>query len=90
MSPPDSRSPAEPDALQAMVAEGYAETSIGPGESHQARGFGGATPPAPGPEPRMLVRFAHLTDFQLVDDESPARLASFDATGPTAGSSYLR
>ena len=86
LSPPDPRSPAEPDARAAMLAEGYGATSIGPGAPHVARTSDGQSPPAPGPAPRLLARFALVTDVHLVDDESPARLGSFDGPGAASGS----
>jgi hypothetical protein len=82
---PDPRSPAEPDARAAMLAEGYGETTTAAGQAHLGRTPDGQPPPAPGPSPRLLVRFAHLADVQLVDDESPARLASFDGPGAVSG-----
>ncbi|MBI4953683.1 MAG: metallophosphoesterase [Myxococcales bacterium] len=77
--PAESRKPYEPVALAALLAEGYGDFDLGPGEGHVTVAPPGATPPAPGPNARLLVRFAHLADFQLADDESPARLALFDA-----------
>ena len=79
LADPDARSPADPDARQAMLAEGYGVVAPANGWSYDSHAPPGATPPAPGPAPKLLVRFAHLPDFQLVDDESPVRLASFDA-----------
>jgi 3',5'-cyclic AMP phosphodiesterase CpdA len=76
---PDARSPADPDARQAMLAEGYGEAASAGGWSHASHVPVGTTPPAPGPGAQLLVRLAHLPDFQLVDDESPSRLAAFDA-----------
>jgi len=47
-----------------------------------------STPPAPGAAAKRLVRFVHLADLQLADDESPTRLGQFDGSGAT--SSALR
>ena len=85
VSPADAREPSDPAALGAMVAEGYGETSLAPGQPHVVRTLDGSPAPAPGPSPRRLVRFVHLSDPHLVDDESPSRLASLDSPGATAG-----
>ncbi|MCC6876980.1 MAG: hypothetical protein IT378_21930 [Sandaracinaceae bacterium] len=58
---------------RAMRLDRYAR---GPGHDHARRtDLGGEA--AAGTR-RSIAYFAHLSDFQLVDDESPARLASFD------------
>ncbi|MES1171488.1 MAG: metallophosphoesterase, partial [Actinomycetota bacterium] len=41
------------------------------------------TPSAACDAGQRLVRFVHLTDVQLADDESPLRVASLDARGST-------
>jgi hypothetical protein len=58
-------------------ALGYHELDVGPGQEHVRRTDLGGTP-GDTPEPRSLAWFVHLSDFQLVDDESPTRLARID------------
>ncbi len=73
------RGPAKDVAVRAqLVKDGFAETKAGPGEPWTGRAPDGRPPPAATCSKR-LVRFAHLADFQIADDESPARLAEFDA-----------
>jgi hypothetical protein len=71
----DLRVPAD---VETALAEGYGDVALGPGEPILPRTFDDQEPPAPGPAPKLLTRFVHLADVQLADDESPARLASFD------------
>jgi len=74
-----AKGPAKDIAVRAkLVADGFGETKEGAGEPWTTKAPAGVTPPASAC-PKRLVRFAHLTDFQLADDESPARLAEFDA-----------
>lgn len=82
LDPP--RNPAIPEEMDAMLAAGYGELEIAPGEPLVPATLDGAPAPARGPAPRLLTRFVHLADTQLADDESPARLAIFDAPGPFA------
>ena len=77
----DPRIPAERDQ---MIAEGYGDVELQPGEPVLARTLDDAPPPAPGPSPALLTRFVHLADTQLADDESPARLVNFDAAADGA------
>jgi hypothetical protein len=60
----------------------------GPGEPMQTRVAGGGAAPAPGPNAKRLVRFVHLADLQIPDDESPTRAGFVDTDGAT--SSALR
>lgn len=61
---------------------GFGDVSRGPGLDRVLRSdLGGDTPPADGR--RSLAWFVHYSDFQLVDDESPTRLALVD--NPAAG-----
>jgi hypothetical protein len=59
---------------------GFGAVTPGPGEPHITRTIDGTTPPPPGPGAKRLLRFVHMPDLQILDDESPTRLASFDAT----------
>ncbi|WP_437774663.1 metallophosphoesterase [Sorangium sp. So ce1097] len=81
---PPERNPAVPAEIEAMLAEGYGEMDIGPGQPIAPATLDGAPPPPRGPRPKLLTRFVHLADTQLADDESPARLAIFDGPGPFA------
>jgi hypothetical protein len=78
------RSPSDPVLRAAMLAEGFGKLVPGPGEPYQTR-IASGTPPAAGANAKRLVRFVHMPDLQLADDESPTRLAAFDSPGATAG-----
>ncbi len=78
-----AHSPSDPAGLLALLAAGWGDTMIGAGVSIVPHTLTGVAPPTAGAAPRLLIRFGHLADAQLADDESPARLASFDAMGPT-------
>jgi len=71
----DMRVPAD---VELALGDGYGEIVLADGEPVLARTLDDSEPPAPGPSPQLLVRFVHLADTQLADDESPSRLASFD------------
>lgn len=71
----DPRIPAD---VEGALIDGYGEITLADGEPVQARTLDDGPPPAAGPSPQLLVRFVHLADTQLADDESPARLAGFD------------
>jgi len=77
--------PRVPSDLQKLLGEGYGETSFGPGRPIAPRSLDGAPTPPPGPNPKRLVRFFHLADTQLADDESPSRLCAFDGPAELAG-----
>lgn len=57
---------------------GYHALDRGPGQPHVRRTELGADTSAAPEDRRSLVWLAHLSDFQLVDDESPTRLARLD------------
>ncbi len=85
-NPPDPRNPEVPSDLRAMLADGLGDYTIATGETPIVRTPPGEeAPPAPGPNARRLVRFVHLTDIQLADDESPTRVASLDGPGALDG-----
>ena len=48
------------------------------GEAHITRTPNGDPAPAEAAVPRLLVRFAHVADLQITDDESPSRVVSID------------
>lgn len=78
-----SLSPSDPAQLAQLLAAGWGDTDVGPGLEMAHHTLDGAAAPTSGAAPKLLVRFAHLADTQLADDESPARLAAFDAMGAT-------
>jgi hypothetical protein len=65
-----------------MLDDGYGAWKDAAGEAPVDYGD---TPPARGKNARRLVRFAHLADLQLADDESPGRVVNIDAPGAFAG-----
>ncbi len=79
---PDPRDPRDAANREQMLAEGLGDEVEAPGEGHVGRAEDG-TPPPRGASARLLVRFAHLADMQIVDDESPTRVASLDSVGAT-------
>lgn len=65
-----------------FLAAGYGEIVARPGEKHTVRGIGmGDAPPTPTAGAKLLARFVHMPDFQLLDDESPSRFAMIDDAG---------
>jgi hypothetical protein len=86
VSPTDPGPPSTPSVISSWIAGGYGVTTIGAGEAVTPVFPPGSTVPPQGANPTMLVRFVHLPDLQLVDDESPNRLCQFDApAAPGAG-----
>jgi hypothetical protein len=71
---------------------GYHQVDVGPGLARVRRDDLGASSTATTGR-RSLAWLAHLSDFQLVDDESPARLAGLDnpaiPSGMRAQEAYL-
>ncbi len=84
------RNPSSPEAMDAMLAEGFGDLKEGPAWAMTPSTLDDAPPPAPGKAPKRLTRFVHLADTQLADDESPARLASYDSPGSPARSARRR
>lgn len=82
--------PSDPAARKTMLADGWGDFVEKPGEAHVTRPPPGQTPPAVGANPKRLVRFVHMPDLQLADDESPTRLAAFDGAAPANTSSAFR
>lgn len=80
--------PALPDALADYLKRGFGDLDVGAGEGYATRVIDGSTPPPAGANAKRLLRFVHLADLQLADDESPTRLGQFDSAGAT--SSALR
>ncbi len=67
-----------PEAMDAFLEQGFGDTEFGPGESVLELTLDGSDPPSDGDNPKLLTRFVHLADIQLVDDESPSRFAALD------------
>lgn len=77
--------PRKVDQMQKLLADGWGDIVTLAGEPLVAATLDGSAPPSPGPKAKMLLRFVHLADTQLADDESPARLAAFDSVGLADG-----
>ena len=71
------------DGLSSYEAGGFGDSAAGPGQKYATLVFDGSAAPKPGPNAKRLVRFVHMPDLQLMDDESPTRLGSFDASDTT-------
>ena len=88
VSPPDPGPPSTPSVLSSWLAEGYGQTTLGAGQPLLPVSPPGATVPPVGANPTMLLRFVHLPDIQLADDESPNRACDLDVpavSGATDG-----
>lgn len=79
---------ATPDALKMYLDNGFGELGPAAGQPYVKRVIDGSTPPAPGANAKRVLRFVHLADLQLSDDESPTRLGAYDSADVT--SSALR
>jgi 3',5'-cyclic AMP phosphodiesterase CpdA len=77
-----------PDDLKSYLDRGFGELTPAAGQPMVTRVMGSATegpPPAPlGPNAKRLLRFVHLADLQLSDDESPTRVGQLDSAGFTS------
>ncbi len=60
---------------------GFRELSLGPGEGYTVRQEFGSAQAGRESRRTSLAYFGQLSDFQLADEESPARVESFDAFG---------
>jgi 3',5'-cyclic AMP phosphodiesterase CpdA len=76
----DSLDPRVVETMNQMLADRYGDTREGPPLAVVDATLDDGPTPVPGPNAKLLTRFMHLADIQLADDESPARLASFDAS----------
>ncbi|MFT3835679.1 MAG: hypothetical protein QM723_01610 [Myxococcaceae bacterium] len=72
-----------PQVLLGWTDAGYGDETEGPGEPPMPQQPPMMVAPAPGAHPKRLVRFVHLPDTQLADDESPNRVVSLDQPGQT-------
>ncbi len=76
--------PRSPDNVATLLEQGYGDIQDAPGEPVQTRTLDGSAAPPPGANAKLLTRFVHLSDIQLADDESPARVVNVDVPlGPT-------
>jgi 3',5'-cyclic AMP phosphodiesterase CpdA len=75
--------PALPANLPPYVDGGYGVLNPGPAEPYITLTLDKSAPPNPGPNAKRVLRFAHLTDLQLGDDESPDRMGGVDSFGST-------
>jgi hypothetical protein len=81
----DPRKPNDPKSLEAMLGEGWGTFTRGPGEDLVDRTPDGGPAPTPGAHRQLIARFVHTADFQLADDESPARVVAVDTPVLTDG-----
>ncbi len=77
-----------PADLRSYLDRGFGDLVDGPGQPYVVHTIDGSTPPAPGANAKRVLRFVHLSDLQLSDDESPTRLGTYDSADLT--SSALR
>ncbi len=80
-----NRPPSTPTQLGWLLDNGYGEVASAPGLQPGVKTLDGAPAPASGANRALLLRFVHLADTQLTDDESPARVVSLDQMGATSG-----
>ena len=73
--------PRLPEDMDRFITEGFGALGEGPPLEVVAHTLDDAPPPAGSGEPKLLLRFVHLADTQLADDESPIRLVDFDSPG---------
>ena len=73
-----------PESLKSYLERGFGDLADGPGQPYVTRAIDGSSPPPAGPNAKRLLRFAHLADLQLSDDESPMRLGIYDSADLTA------
>lgn len=78
-------SPAIPGQLKQLLAGGFGDVELGAGVMATSKTIDGRAAPTPSPNATLLVRFVHLSDMQLTDDESPSRFVSADVMGATSG-----
>lgn len=71
--------PRKPKDLLKMLALGFGSFETGPGEPLIERTLDGSPPPPIATSSTRLSRFLHLADIQLLDDESPLRVAKLDS-----------
>ena len=72
-----------PQSLQSYLDRGFGNLTSSAGQAYVTRVIDGSTPPPAGANAKRLLRFAHLADLQLSDDESPTRLGAYDSADLT-------
>lgn len=70
--------PALPTALDGFLRDGLGERKAVEAWKPVVKTSQGNAVPKPSKAPRRLVRFVHLADAQVADDESPTRMTSYD------------
>lgn len=85
VTPQSNRPPSTPSQFSWLWDNGFGEVAAAPGLSPSTLTLDGAAPPSPGANRKLLLRFVHLADTQLTDDESPVRVVSLDQIGATSG-----
>lgn len=85
VTPLTNRPPTTPAQLNWLLDNGFGEVTLGAGLTPSTQTLDGAAPPSPGARRKLLLRFVHLADTQLTDDESPTRVVSLDQMGATSG-----
>jgi hypothetical protein len=81
-----AKDPRVPADVETLLADGYGDEMVMPGEPVKHVMLDASTAPSDGPGAKMLARFVHLSDAQLADDESPQRVCGLDSPqGPTSG-----
>jgi hypothetical protein len=90
LSPTKMRQPASlgpngaaPEALAMYLANGFGEQQEGAGQKHVTRVIDDSAAPTAGANAKRLLRFVHMPDLQIGDDESPTRLGSYDQADGT-------
>ena len=74
----DGPNPSFPDALTYYEKQGFGQTAPAAAWARLDRTVDDSPAPKSGPDRKRLLRFVHLPDLQLADDESPSRLALLD------------
>jgi metallophosphoesterase (TIGR03767 family) len=82
--------PPPPTTLAGAIADPNGDGRLDPvaGESRMARGELAAPQAGRQTRRRLLISFVQMTDFQLVDEESPARIELVDRYGGSLSAAY--
>lgn len=83
MAPARGANPSLPAALEGYLDAGLGERAAASGWKAATMSTDGKPNHKPGKNRRRLLRFVHLADAQVADDESPARLARYDTAQTT-------
>ncbi len=70
------------------AATDFRQLGLGPGEGYTVRQELGAAGAARGANRTSLLHFGQLSDFQLADEESPARVEFVDPAGPPVDAAW--